>query len=252
MVGADGIDGWLLSRPWLHSLRGPGGTNLRALRGGIRGRLEAPINDSRGCGGVMRSAPLGLFAATRDEAFMRGLDSAVVTHSDAGGYLPAAILAAAIFDIVRGADVEVALRSGADLAASYDDSARSLDALAAGIELGRQGLPTPEQIHTLRGGWEGQDALAIAAACTLTDAPLMDVLVAAANHDGDSDSTASIAGQIVGARHGMAALAGIDLSELEGRDDIETLCADAVSEFGPTPPDSHVGGTWWLRYPGVA
>ena len=37
----------------------PGNTCLSALHAGGQGSVEKPINDSKGCGGVMRTAPLG-------------------------------------------------------------------------------------------------------------------------------------------------------------------------------------------------
>jgi ADP-ribosylglycohydrolase len=52
-------NGWLIQQAGLHSQRAPGMTCLSALREypglpGIAG------NDSKGCGGVMRVAPVGL------------------------------------------------------------------------------------------------------------------------------------------------------------------------------------------------
>jgi ADP-ribosylglycohydrolase len=246
------LDGWVLSLDWLHHRRAPGNTNLSALHGGVMGRLDHPINDSRGCGAVMRSAPLGFFAQDVSEAFDRGLHSGVVTHSDAGGYLPSAILSAAIFLVAQGTQVVDAVRAGAELAAPYDDSARTLDALERGIALGQRGLPTPSDIHGLGGGWMGHEALAVAVACALSGAPMVEVLCAAANHDGDSDSTASIAGQLVGARDGTADIPAEWLELLEGRADLEQLCDDFMAEFAADPPEATPGSAWWLRYPGVS
>jgi ADP-ribosylglycohydrolase len=245
------LDGWVLSLPWLHHLRAPGNTNLSALRGGVMGRLDRPINGSRGCGAVMRSAPLGFFARDVTDAFDRGLHSGVVTHSDAGGYLPSAILSAAIFLISHDVPVADALAAGAELAAPYDDSARTLDCLERGIALGQRGLPTPSDLHGIGGGWMGHEALPIAVACALSGAPMVDVLCAAANHDGDSDSTASIAGQLVGARDGTRDIPPSWLGVLEGRTDLEQLCDDFIAEFSVEPPEVMTGSPWWLRYPGV-
>jgi ADP-ribosylglycohydrolase len=246
-------DGWVLTLPWLHQLRAPGNTNLSALRGGVMGRLDYPINTSRGCGAVMRAAPLGFFAYDAREAFVRGVESGVVTHSDAGGYLPAGILAAAIHLISHGATAESALRAAADLAKPYAESALTIGCLEQGLEIGRGGLPTAADLHTIGGGWMGQEALAIAAACAVSGAPMLDVLRAAANHGGDSDSTASIAGQLVGARDGLVDVPGTWIDLLEGHNDLVQLVDDFIAEFNaPEPPETTVGSKWWLRYPGVA
>lgn len=52
-------------------------------------------------------------------------------------------------------------------------------------------------------GWVGEEALAIAVYAALAGSYFEEVMALAANHDGDSDSTASIAGQLVGAWFGL-------------------------------------------------
>ncbi len=65
--------GWLLGLPELFSRRAPGNTCLASLRGGQVGAVGQPINASKGCGGVMRAAPVGLaFPASPVEAFALG------------------------------------------------------------------------------------------------------------------------------------------------------------------------------------
>lgn len=54
------IDGWLVGVGGLHDTRAPGNTCLSALRARRMGSMEEPLNDSKGCGGVMRIAPAGL------------------------------------------------------------------------------------------------------------------------------------------------------------------------------------------------
>ena len=79
-------------------------------------------------------------------------------------------------------------------------------------------------VPSLGEGWVGEEALAIGYHAVLAGQGFDAALRLAANHDGDSDSTASIAGQILGAALGVEALpagweAGLDcqaeLSELE-------------------------------------
>ena len=55
-------------------------------------------------------------------------------------------------------------------------------------------------------GWVGEEALAIALYAALRGRSFPEVLAIAANHDGDSDSTASIAGQLYGAWKGISEL----------------------------------------------
>jgi ADP-ribosylglycohydrolase len=60
MPGTD-EPGWLFEQRPLHSRRAPGNTCLAALRA-MNYLGEPARNDSKGCGGVMRVAPVGLFA----------------------------------------------------------------------------------------------------------------------------------------------------------------------------------------------
>ena len=52
---------WLGNIPGLYSPRAPGNTCVSSLRQKKLGSVAHPINHSKGCGGVMRVAPIGLF-----------------------------------------------------------------------------------------------------------------------------------------------------------------------------------------------
>ena len=52
---------WLASVPGLFRRRAPGSTCMSALSRATCGSIAHPINDSKGCGGVMRVAPIGLY-----------------------------------------------------------------------------------------------------------------------------------------------------------------------------------------------
>jgi ADP-ribosylglycohydrolase len=75
-----------------------------------------------------------------------------------------------------------------------------------------------------------------------------DALVLAVNHDGDSDSTASLAGQILGALQGAGAIPGEWLGPLELRAEIERLAADFSAVCGDPQPDPE--SVWAAGYPG--
>ncbi len=69
----------------------PGNTCLAALRAGGSGSPEKPINDSKGCGGVMRVAPLGLVPKWQPtEAAGLAARAAALTHGHPSGYVSAA------------------------------------------------------------------------------------------------------------------------------------------------------------------
>ena len=76
----------------LNQRRAPGNTCISALRWERMGTVDAPLNDSKGCGGVMRIAPVGLSTARAD----RSTRAATSRRSRTGtrrGYLAAGALA---------------------------------------------------------------------------------------------------------------------------------------------------------------
>lgn len=238
---AVGERGWLVEDRRLHASRAPGNTCLSALGALARRKpgeiftVEERPNDSKGCGAVMRAAPCGLAAASREEAFALGRDTGVLTHGHPSGYLSAAYVAALIWDLVRGAALPDAM-AGADALLAEEDGAAELQAILAKTRLlAARGVPSAAALEALGGGWTGEEALAIALLCVLTfdhDAEAIpDVLWRAAAHGGDSDSTAAIAGNLLGAMHGVQRLPARWLEELELRDVIERLASDLFGAF---------------------
>src|SRR5437899_794107 len=77
MHDTDGLraSGWLDTVPELRHRRAPGMTCLGALSSGVMGSVEQPINDSKGCGVVMRVAPAG-FLGSPSEAWQYGCEFA--------------------------------------------------------------------------------------------------------------------------------------------------------------------------------
>ena len=58
---------WVYGVKRLHALRAPGGTCLSAIRTSpAGGTMHQPVNNSKGCGTVMRAAPFGLAVSAAD------------------------------------------------------------------------------------------------------------------------------------------------------------------------------------------
>ena len=178
--------------------RAPGNTCLSACALGAHGSPGHPVNDSKGCGGVMRVAPIGLMRElTPAQAFELGMRAAAQTHGHPEGYLPAGALAAIVRVLVAGQSLAQAVSAASEILQRTPRSSRTLDALQAA-----QG----ESLAGLGEGWVGEEALAIGLHAAVVGKDFAGALRIAANHDGDSDSTASIAGQILGAALGAGAL----------------------------------------------
>ncbi len=212
----------------LHHPRAPGNTCLSALGSGKMGTMAQPINHSKGCGGVMRTAPCGLLrlptTPDTEEAFaLQGAQAAAVTHTHPLGYIPAAMLADLIHRICREeGPLEELVRNSLALmermfGAQEEFSSIILDALY----FAQTDLPEKEAIRRLGEGWVAEEALAIALYCALRfQNDLEKALRAAVNHRGDSDSTGAIAGNILGAWLGEEAIPPLWLETLELRETI--------------------------------
>ena len=244
---------WLYDMPELHSLRAPGNTCLSALIAGGDGAPDRPINNSMGCGGVMRAAPVGFLAVTAERRFGLGCEIAALTHGHPNGYLPAGCLAVAVGSLIDGASMREALDAAEAELAQADCESETVAAFRAGRTLGADGVPSPEAIERLGGGWVGHEALAIAVACVASSPDFVTGVLAAVNHSGDSDSTGSIAGNLLGAAGGAGVLPVKWLDGLELREVIETLGHDAWLEFRGGAPSNEWGDVtdeWFERYPG--
>jgi ADP-ribosylglycohydrolase len=237
-------DGWLITNRELFALRAPGSTVTSALRsfarGGRRGSFDHRLNDSKGCGAVMRAAPVALLG---DNAFAYAVGMGLLTHGHPSGFLSAGALAHLVHLLLRDVPLPDAVAATREALLTWDDHEEQVLALDAAVELAGQG-PTPETIaERLGGGWTGEQALAIAVCAALAAKDLRHGLLLAVNHSGDSDSTGAICGNILGAIDGEKAIPAEWLATLELRDVIERLTRDALAEFGPAPPD------WGDRYP---
>ncbi|MGW3469785.1 type VII secretion system-associated protein [Saccharopolyspora sp. NPDC000995] len=244
-------NGWLIEQRDLFAVRSPNSSCITALREfaavGAPGTFDRPINASQDCGGVVRAAPVALWSDDPEQVFELAAATAALTYSQPNGYLPAGVLAVVVHRLLREEPLEAAVRQARELLVQYQCHEDTERALQAAEELAKQGRPSPEQLKdTLGGGWAGHEALAIAVCAALSTDSIAAALMVSVNHSGDSDSTAAICGNIVGARYGAPALPGVWLRDLKQREIVEALATDALLEFGPTPPS---GDAWASRYP---
>lgn len=233
---SDGTVSWLNSLREMNSCRAPGGTCLGALSGGKFGTTAEPINGSKGCGGVMRTAPVGLFFEDEDLCCRLGAEAAAITHGHDLGYLPAAALSCIVSRAVYGERIpleEAVLSSEAALARNFPDAPHlgvMISLLDRARELSKKDMKDQDAIHQLGQGWVGEEALGIAVYCALRYPDDFEkCITAAANHNGDSDSTAAIAGNILGAYLGEDCIAPHYLEKLELKDALVKLADDMYS-----------------------
>ncbi|MHB8908646.1 MAG: ADP-ribosylglycohydrolase family protein [Syntrophales bacterium] len=250
-------DGWLLTIQELHSRRAPGNSCLSALKSGRMGTIEQPINNSKGCGGVMRAAPVGLYGAVASEYFRGsgkeivavfdlGCNVAAITHGHPSGYLPAGVFAAIIYALLSGQTLLEAIKATIPLLMKMKGHEETLKAITQATDSPKNGAirPGPDVIERMGGGWVGEEALAISLYCALSsEGDFSKGVRLAVNHGGDSDSTGSITGNILGAMHGKQAIPEEWLDQLERRDVVEAVADDLLTLFQDTD-------AWWKKYPG--
>jgi ADP-ribosylglycohydrolase/protein-tyrosine phosphatase len=192
------VTGRLAHRPELRKRRAPGVTCLQALQAGGQGTIAAPINDSKGCGGVMRVAPIGLVREyTPEQAFELAARAAALTHGHPGGYLPAGALAAMIRLLLDDESLDAAAERALVLLRAHAGHEDTSTLLRRALALaGKRGIAHETAVRELGEGWTGDEALAIGLYAALAAGSVEEAVIVAANHDGDSDSTASISGQL--------------------------------------------------------
>jgi ADP-ribosylglycohydrolase len=227
--------------------RAPGHTCLHALRSGRMGGIESEdrLNNSKGCGGVMRTAPVGL-AARMDVAFTLGAECAALTHGHPSGYLSAGYLSEMIAHLSQSVAVTEAARLPLESLSKCSGCEETRDAVVNALKLAESSIGTDRALAELGGGWVGEEALAIALFCALrspndyTRGTLM-----AVNHSGDSDSTGSIAGAILGTALGVEAIPDRWMAKVENRPLLEKTAEDL---YRMVVLDEELS---WDEYPGM-
>ena len=207
-------EGGLLNEKKLFASRAPGTTCLSTLSSGKMGTIGDPINNSRGCGGVMRVAPCAVFS----NAFELASRIAAITHGHPGGYISAGAFAYLLQKLYHGDKLSDAVGDIISELNEIEDAQSTHDALQKAVYLAAEGRPCAPTVRELGEGWVGEEALAIAVYSALSfpdDFP--QAVRLAVNHDGDSDSTGSICGNIMGMLLGAGSI------PIEWRDGVE-LC----------------------------
>ena len=276
-------DSWLLDVPELHHRRAPGNTCLSSLRRGGEASyysLNEPFNNSKGCGAVMRIAPIGLIENRFGDPFINAAEVGELTHCHPLSTLSCQLMAMIIASIMKndGRTLwRIAKDSLRDLKYRYDAPApkglepfykRMKEYLPSFIEYmkkplilakyelvkGSKGVlkdNTPEIIKSLGEGWVAEEALAIALYCALRyQSDPMVAMRAAVNHDGDSDSTGSLTGQLLGAYHGEKVTPLYVANKVELLDVILELGEDLAQGciYNMSSPNSKEKTSWENKY----
>jgi ADP-ribosylglycohydrolase len=156
--------------------------------------------------------------------------------------------------LIGGASLLEALQAAMTILRTQADCHETLRALEAARELAADETPHHIAIAQLGEGWIAEEALAVAVYCALVARDFEHGVVLAVNHDGDSDSTGSIAGNLLGAIYGAGAIPAKWLDPLELREVITTvaqdLCAFRDWKIGDLHESGEMDPRMWGKYPG--
>lgn len=222
---------WYATQADLGQRRAPGETSLAALSGAEPGTLERRINASDSCGAVMRVHPVGIvYAGDPEKAFRAGMLTAALTHGGDEALLSAGAMAAIVSALCDGVELGDALHTALALIGRHGPESETLGNFRLALALPVTGN-IADHLATLGLGWNAQEALAIAVyAARCHPGDLQAAVRLAVNHDGDSDSTGSLAGAIVGAMLGIQAVPRDWCGRLERRTELSRI-ATCLSEL---------------------
>lgn len=236
-------DGWIFQIEALHTRRAPGNTCLEALMSGKMGTMDKRINNSKGCGGVMRTAPIGL-VFEKSKAFKLGAECAAITHGHPSGDLSAGTLSYIIAALTEELELKEAVHRALEELTLYPSHEECSQLIQKAIQLANSSIPDLQAIESLGEGWVGEEALAISIYCTLKyQNDFKKAVIIAVNHNGDSDSTGAITGNILGTYLGMKGIPENWVNEVELSHELLQIADDLLTKYEDNEQ-------WEKKYPG--
>lgn len=234
---------WLTNIKALWACRAPGMTCMSALRSISMPNSAPVVNNSKGCGGVMRVAPIGIFSAAHPKfldlehaGYLAGY-AADITHKHPLSTYSSMALAMIVADCMSYDKVNrdkfrfiVANRVFKLLGLYFNDDkhlSELSELVLKALSLAESDKVDIDAIRELGEGWVAEETLAIAIFSVMRYIDDFEkCIICAVNHDGDSDSTGAVAGNIIGAILGYRAIPEKYLSTLELRDVLVSVADD--------------------------
>lgn len=224
--------------PAMQAWRAPGMTCMHALRDGKPGSLAWHVNDSKGCGGIMRVAPVALLNdpdSSSEEKACLAAEVSALTHGHSLGFLPSAMLVYLLNEIIYsscdwkspGEVIKYTLMQIHKIyGKQYARTKYMLQLVRHAIELAERNLYTTDEeaISMLGKGKVAEETLAIAVYCSLKYSDSFEkAIIASVNHGGDSDSTGAVTGNLLGAWLGCEAIPSRFGYSVEEGDSIKSI-----------------------------
>lgn len=247
-----GKDGWLWNQGMLHSRRAPGNTCIGSLEEMTYFTVDRAKNNSKGAGAIMRVAPVAcaLTDQATEEVFRLSKEVSWLTHGHPSGFLSAAAFAVILHTLLVGKPLQKGIKRATTYLLSEEGNEETLVAMEMALDCVDKRIVPESAIPTIGNGWVGEEALGIALYCVLMAKDFASGVRMAVNHDGDSDTTGSLVGQLLGAIYGEASIPVHWLHDLEAREVIAQV-ADDLYDFRDWDMEDEVeADRIWQRYPG--
>lgn len=248
---------WLTNIPELNYSRAPGTSCINALMSKNIGTIENPINNSKGCGGIMRVAPVGLYFENRSakEVAKIGADLAAITHGHELGYLPAAVFVSIIHKILysKNRNLNQIILESMDTVKELFPKSIHFDEMRLivdkAITLSKSSTEPNIAITEIGEGWVAEETLAIALYCCLKyNNDFEQAIIASVNHSGDSDSTGSVTGNIMGTILGYSNIPNKFIDKLEISNIIVEIANDLYNDCRMSEYSSYRDTQWIEKY----
>ena len=225
---------------WAHNPQGghraPGNACLSGCRAYENGAhwSEAGGATAGGCGSVMRAFPFGLLmAADPERAEHWSVAHSKLTHGDPIALAACAAMVRGMIASLAEEPVDSVVAEMVGAAGRY--SSKTADMIQQAADEANEGVAVEVSLDRLR-GWAAHEAIAAATYVFVRhpDNP-KEAILEGANTPGDSDSIATLAGALAGARAGIKAIPAEWVRELERSEALSDL-AEAVEQVAVDAP----------------
>jgi len=188
----------------------------------------------------MRVAPVGMYFAAslgrehnsdrlQSNIFATGSELAAITHGHPSGCLSAGAFAVIVSLVLVGNSLTDAIHAAREELHKHSSHKETLSAIEKSERLAKSRPRERSALRELGKGFVAEEALAMGLYCALGAKDFEDGIILAVNHSGDSDSTGSITGNLLGAAAGVEAIPDRWLAQLELRSTIEAIANDLAT-----------------------
>lgn len=209
----------VMEEPDLYARRIQGKTCLKALAENDCPERKYANNNSKGCGSIMRAAPVGLYyAGDPEKAFLVGCQAGSLTHGNPSGYLSAGMLSASGALLSEGKPLAETIPAVLRILQKHKYYEDVKSAVVRAVDEAVTDREPWRAMKRIGQGWVAEEAYALALYCLLKTEKLKDAVIMACNQDGDSDSCGAVCGNMAGTMYGAQAVPHSWLQKLECSD----------------------------------